>query len=255
MQTVALALQMYTLRDLAGYDMPGTLRSVAEIGYRYVELAGFGNLKSAGEFRKALDAARLKVCSAHVSLDDLESDLSRVMDDQDAVGNKAIVVPWLDERRRRDAAGYEQVADALNRIGAAIKPRGFTLAYHHHDFEFKTFGGRSGFDILFDRADRELVKAELDVYWAKVGGQDPVALIHRMGSRLPLLHLKDLAAGPEARFAEVGAGILDFPGILAAAARVGVQYGIVEEDDTYDTPPLTAVRTSLENLRQLGLKP
>jgi sugar phosphate isomerase/epimerase len=254
MQTIALSIQMYTLRDLAGYDMPGTLRSVAEIGYRQVELAGFGSLKSAGEVRKALDDAGLKVSGGHVGIEELESRLNYVMDEQDVLGNKTIIVPWLEERRRRDAAAYEQVADSLSRIGAAIQGRGFALAYHHHDFEFKSFGGRSGFDILFDRADRNLVKAELDVYWARRGGQDPVTLIHKMGSRVLLVHLKDLAAGAEGRFAPVGSGTLDFAGILAAAGKAGVRFGIVEQDDCYGEAPLAAVKRSFEYLRKLGMK-
>jgi len=251
MQTLALSVQLYTLRDLTGYDMPGTLRRVAEIGYTNVELAGFGNLKNARECRKALDDSGLKVSGAHVSIDELESDVGRVMDDQDVLGNKSVIVPWLNESRRRDAVGYEQVADSLTRIASAMQGRGFTLGYHNHDFEFNPVGGRTGFDILFERSDRNLVKTQLDVYWAKVGGHDPAAIIRKMGPRIVWLHLKDLAPGPEQRYAEVGRGILDFPGILKAAGDAGVKVGVVEQDGTYQTPPLEAIQTSLTNLRRL----
>jgi sugar phosphate isomerase/epimerase len=67
-----------------------------------------------------------------------------------------------------------------------------------------------------------------------------------------LLHLKDMAAGPDKKFAEVGTGILDFKPILAAAEKAGAQWGAVEQDNCYDTPPLEAIKTSLENLKKLG---
>jgi len=106
-------------------------------------------------------------------------------------------------------------------------------------------------DILLAAADANLVKLEVDTYWVAHGGEDPVRFIDRVGNRLALLHVKDMAAGPERRFAPVGTGTLDFRAILAAAQKVGVKWAIVEQDECYETPPIEAVRISFNNLKKI----
>ena len=93
--------------------------------------------------------------------------------------------------------------------------------------------------------------AEVDVYWVKNAGVDPVEQINKLGERVRLLHLKDLA-GADKKFAPVGTGSLDFKSILAAAEKQGVRYGIVEQDQSYNQSPLESIKTSLENLKKLG---
>jgi len=103
--------------------------------------------------------------------------------------------------------------------------------------------------ILWENTEADLVKAELDVYWLKHGKDDPAAYIRQLGRRVELVHLKDMAAGPEQKFAPVGTGILDFAGIFAASKEVGAKWGIVEQDDCYTTPPMEALRVSFEQLQ------
>ena len=124
------------------------------------------------------------------------------------------------------------------------------LAYHHHHFEFIKFDGQTGLDLLFQNTSPRHVKAELDTFWIKYGGEDPAGYIRHLGPRGTHLHLKDMT--PNRQFAEVGTGTLDFPAILSAASEAGVKWGIVEQDSTYGRPPLECLRTSLENLRRLG---
>jgi len=248
-----IALQLYTVRDLTATDFAGTMKKVAQIGYKAVEMAGYGNLKSAKDARKALDDSELKVCGMHAPLDQLEKNLDQVMDESEQLGNKNIICPWLNEDRRKDAAAWKQVAQSLNKIARAVHERGFEFAYHNHSFEFKQFDGVKAYDILWDNTDAHLVKAEVDVYWVQHGGEDPVARINKLGTRVLSLHLKDMARGEQKNFAEVGTGLLDFPAILAAAEKNHVQWGIVEQDNTYGKDPLAAVKTSLENLKKLGM--
>src|SRR3954451_21268995 len=131
-------------------------------------MAGDGNLKSAGEARKALDDAGLKVSGAHAPIEALEADAGKVMDESQTLGNTNIICPWMPEARRKDAAGWKQVAASLNKIGRACHERGFDFAYHNHSFEFQKFeGGKNGLDILFENSDPHLVRSEIDVYWVK----------------------------------------------------------------------------------------
>lgn len=247
-----ISLQLYTVRDLTSKDFAGTLKQVSDIGYRYVELAGYGNLKTAAEARKALDDAGLKVSGAHAPIDALEKDLNKVMDENEAVGNTHIICPWIGEDRRNDAAAWKAFGASLNKIGRAVHERGFDFAYHNHSFEYHQFDGKTGYDILWESTEPHLVLAEVDVYWVKHGGEDPVARINKLGERCAFLHLKDMAKGDEKKFAPVGTGILDFKAILEAAGKVGTKFGCVEQDNCYGMPPLESIKISFENLKKLG---
>jgi sugar phosphate isomerase/epimerase len=252
-QTIPLAVQLYTLRDQIAQDFAGTVKQVAQIGYAGVEMAGYGNLKTAVEAKRALDDVGLKIVGTHVGIEALEKDINRAFDEQHALNSPTVIIPWMPEERRADAAGWKRAAQSLSPIGAKCRERGLELCYHHHSFEFQKFNGKTGIDILLENAEPGLVKIELDVYWLKHGGEDPVKFIGRVGGRAPLVHLKDMAAGPERRFAPVGAGTLDFRSILTAMRESGARWAIVEQDQCYDTPPIEAVRTSFENLQRIGV--
>lgn len=253
MAKLPISLQLYTVRELTKVNFADTVKQVAKIGYAAVELAGFGNLTSAAEARKAVDDAGLKISSAHMGIDAMEKDLNKVFDDVQTLGTQFVVCPHLVEARRKDAAGWKQVAASLNKIGEACQKRGLVLAYHNHNFEFLQFDGKAALDILFGETDPKFVKSELDVYWVRKGGADPVTYINKLSNRLPLLHLKDMDHSADQKFAAVGTGVLDFKAILAAAQKANVQWYIVEQDSHYGTPPMDSVRTSFENLKKLGV--
>jgi sugar phosphate isomerase/epimerase len=246
------ALQLYTVRDLTAKDFAGTVKKVADIGYKFVELAGYGSAGNAKAARKALDDAGLKACSGHYAIEVLERNIQQVVEDAQTLGIDTLVCPFLVENRRKDAKGYEATAKVLETAGSLLHGHGLILCYHNHNFEFQKFGDKTGLDIIFENTAPHLVAAEVDVYWVQHAGSDPVAVIEKYGERVRLLHLKDMAAGPEKRFAPVGTGTLKFDAILAAAKKAGVRWGIVEQDQTYGTPPLEAIKASMENLKKLG---
>jgi sugar phosphate isomerase/epimerase len=252
MSELGNGVQLYTLRELTAKDMPGTLRKVAEIGYKAVELAGYGSLKRPQEVKKALDDAGLKAPAGHWSIEVLEKDVERIKEECQVFEMTHVVVPFIAEARRKDAAGWLSTAKLLDEISNRFHGIGVELAYHNHSFEFQQFDGKYGLDILWENTAPHLVKAEIDVYWVQHASVDPAAYIDKLGDRVKLLHLKDMAPGDEKRFAPVGTGIIDFKAILAAAEKHGVRWGFVEQDQTYDTPPLEAIRTSLQNLKKLG---
>ena len=252
MPTLPIACQLYTVRQLTQQDFAGTIREVAGIGFRAVELAGYGNLTSAGEVRKVLDDHGMAVVASHANLDALEKGLPRLLDDAATLGSPAIVLSFLPEGRRKDADGWKAAAFLLNQVGQACRDRGVELAYHHHHFEFQKFDGVFGLEILWRNTESAFLKAELDTFWLRYAGIDPVKYINRLGSRTTLIHLKDLRPGQPTRFGEIGTGILDFPAILTATQRAGVRWGIVEQDSTYERPPLESLRISFEHLSRLG---
>lgn len=250
-----IAAQLYTVRELTAIDFPGSLGKIAAIGYRYVELAGFGNLQSAADVKSALHLHRLTCCSSHFPIEQFEQHFDTVLADAELIGTRRLVVPWLAPERRTSADDWHRFAGVLNHVGKRCHDRGFQLAYHHHAFEFDQLDAQTPFDIVWSQTDPRFLKAELDVYWLAFAGQDPVDWIKRLSDRVTLIHLKDMSNTPERRFAEVGAGILDFAGILEAARSVGTGWGIVEQDNTYGRPPIESLRISFDNLRQLMPSP
>jgi sugar phosphate isomerase/epimerase len=245
-----VALQMYTVRDEAQKDFPATLKAVAEMGYPAIQLAGTFGL-SARELRKILDDLGLRVAGAHVGLDALEGQLEQEMTYHLEVGTIDLVVPALPQSRRADKEGYRQVADSMNSMGHRLKDARMRLSYHNHAFEFERFDGQYALDLLLGWCDPELVKWEPDVYWIKVGGEDPAAYIRKYTGRCPLIHLKDMTADESRTFAEVGEGILDWPPILEASEENGAEWYVVEQD-RWARPSLEAAKLSLRHLREWG---
>ena len=146
----------------------------------------------------------LKVSSAHVPIEALESSLDKALDEQQDLGNGHVIVPYLGDDRR-NKAGYLALAASLNKIAAACAKRQMTLSYHNHDFEFTDYDGTTGLDLIWQHTDAKLVTCELDCYWARFAGVDPATYVRTLGSRVKFLHLKDME--PTARkFAPVGDG-------------------------------------------------
>jgi sugar phosphate isomerase/epimerase len=139
----------------------------------------------------------------------------------------------------------------MNRIGARCKAMGARLSYHNHAFEYVSFDGQLGIDLMLGACDPSLVSFEPDVYWIKVGKADPAAYIRKYSGRTPIIHLKDMTAGPTPTYAEVGEGIIDFSPIFAASEASGAEWYVVEQDFCA-RPALESAKVSLGHLRDWG---
>jgi sugar phosphate isomerase/epimerase len=232
MRVDQIGLQLYTVRRPAADDLEGTLRAVADAGFRDVELAGLPD-RSPHELRSQLDAAGLRSIAAHVSLDAFRADLGGTLDWLEALACPRAVIPWLSAIERSSADRVRLVARELAGIADATEQRSIRLAYHNHDFEFAPIDGTSMWQLLVESLPPS-VDFELDVYWATVAGRHPVELIEQLGPRVRLLHMKDRAAGPGGADAPAGQGSLDWAGIVAAARDAGVDWYIVEQDEPSD---------------------
>lgn len=246
--TPGIALQLYTVRDLAKTDFRGTLARVREIGYPAVQLAGYGGLAAAA-LKRHLDDLGLAVAGSHIAWDRLATALDEEISINREVDNLDIVCPVLPSAYRADEAGYQAAAVELNRWGRRCRDAGARLSYHNHAFEFEPIGARSGMAILLSETDPSLVAWEPDVYWIAFAGEDPATWIKRYAARCPLIHLKDMTPAPERTFAEVGEGTLDFEPVFRAASAA--EWYIVEQD-TCARPPLESAAISFRNLRDWG---
>jgi sugar phosphate isomerase/epimerase len=221
-----ISIQLYSLRREARHDFADVIRRLGEIGYVGVEPAGLHDLTPA-EFRRQVEDAGMVMSAAHVALPTRET-VDAILDEQEAIGNRDLVVAFLPEDRFADADAVQRVADDLNQANEWVSGRGMRLGYHNHWWEYQVrLGGRTAHEHLFDQLD-DGVFAEVDTYWARVGGVDPVTAVERLGTRARMLHLKD---GPgedtEALNTAVGEGALDMPAISAASHA---EWHVVELD-------------------------
>ncbi|GGF30562.1 sugar phosphate isomerase [Halobacillus andaensis] len=245
MNTIPVAVQLYTLREETEKDFEGTLRKVAELGFDGVEFAGLGDY-TASEMKELLDDIGLRAASSHVPLEQIKNNLTQVIEVQKILGSKYIVCPYFEPQNEND---YHQLIDVLKRAGEMCRLEGMKLCYHNHDFELKKQSdGRTALEMIFEETDPLDVKAEFDIYWLKKAGEDPIEWIKRYDRRTPLLHLKDMTTDEEQFFAELGTGGLDLDSVLSLGEQADVQWWVVEQDESRKTP-LESLEISMNYLK------
>jgi sugar phosphate isomerase/epimerase len=232
MRNDQIAIQLYTLRRLAALDLPGTLRAVADVGYRSVELAGLPETRP-GVLARLLDETGLRVMGSHEGIELLRENPGAVADRLAEVGCPRVIVPWMPEAERRTADDVRRFAAELGELSGTFAARGMRLGYHNHSFEFAPLEDTTVWAVLLAELPPE-VELELDVYWVSVGGRDPVAETRAAGERVRMIHAKDRAAGAEPHDVPAGEGILPFGEIVAAADAVGVEWYVAELDEPGD---------------------
>jgi sugar phosphate isomerase/epimerase len=260
-----LGLQLYTIRDAMALDVPGSLKKVADLGYKYLELAGYSQSKFYGyepvEFKKLVEDMGMIILSSHTEVEaaGITLDNAHIMaEDHAKLGVKYCVQPWVVPEARTTIASYQKMVAEWNKVGEMMKEHGIQFAYHNHNFEFDTVEGKIPFfDVFMVELDKELVTMELDLFWTTKAGQNPVDLFKRYPGRFQLFHMKDMFTNEApfyttdgvVDFAPVGAGVMNFKEILDAREIAGVKYLIVEQDSTKDGLPFDALKTSITNLK------
>ncbi|WP_434643473.1 sugar phosphate isomerase/epimerase family protein [Thermoanaerobacterium thermosaccharolyticum] len=240
-----LSLQLYTVRNELKDDFIGTLEKVAEVGYKGVEFAGYGGLK-ASELKKHLERLGLTPTGSHIGLEILKNRLDEEIEYNLEIGNKYIVCPWNKYETKDD---FIEASKLFNEIGEKCRNKGIIFCYHNHNHEFVKFDDEYGLDLIYENADSEFLKAEIDTYWVKYAGEDPVKYIKKYSGRVPLVHLKDMESDTR-DFAEIGEGTMNIKDIISASIEVGVEWFIVEQD-ICKRPPLESAEISFNNIKKM----
>lgn len=244
-----IGIQLYTVRSLTEKDLEGTLASLAKIGYKEVEFAGYFG-RTPAQVRAMLKANKLTSPSTHIPLPANDDAWKKSCDDAKAIGHEWVVVPWLMENQRPVGDAWGGLADRFNALAKIAKSHGLKFAYHNHDFEFAKVGNATALDLLLARTDPKLVDFEMDLYWVYKGGGDPLDFFKRYPHRFPLLHVKDATAAPARDMVDVGSGSIDFRKIFAKSAASGQKHIYVEHDNPKD--PLATATASYKHLAALS---
>jgi sugar phosphate isomerase/epimerase len=248
-----LGIQLFMVGADLQADVPDTLKKIRAIGYQHVESFSLAGL-TAPQFRKALDDAGLKCRSSHLMFGG--GDFGPLFAQANALGAKyavsSILLPFNEQIQMNEIVGklsqltlddFKQMAAKANQIGKKAKEAGLQYAYHNHNFEFKDYGGQTGYDLLLKETDPDLVKLELDCGWMTIGGHDPIAYFKKYPDRYRLMHAKDFVAltptsntldpAKHPAITEVGSGKIDWPPIVAAARAAGVEFYYVDHDPPF----------------------
>lgn len=268
----AIGIQLYTVRNETKKDLLGTLKSLSEIGFREVEMAGYYD-KSAKELRSLLMDLNLEPTSTHQGMTDLLKDTQKKIDYVAELGVKYLIVPFpaVPDNRfdnvPRDAPkniansmtldDWKWMAEQLNKVGEMSKKAGIITGYHNHNLEFRTIDGVVAYDQLLKSTDPSLVTMELDIAWVVAAGFDPVAYLKNHAERIALLHVKDVKKDiktvvdvVETETTEVGSGKVDWKSLFAACNPKYLKRYYYEQED-WDGPVLDAAKVSFDYLSTL----
>jgi sugar phosphate isomerase/epimerase len=263
----APGLQLYTLGTKLDEDLDGSLKKIAEIGYKHLESAssrkgGYYGLK-AKEFAAKVKEAGMSWEAHHASgapykprtnpdgtvrtmppTKNLRENYQEIVDEVAEAGLRFLVCPStpidnLDE--------INKSIETFNRTGEACKKAGIVFAFHNHTKEFENVDSKLPYDMFLTQVPADLMKMELDLAWATKAGIDPVELFKKNPGRFPLWHVKDL--DKEQKPAAVGTGSVDFKRIFANAELAGLKNYFVEQDQA--PVPFENIATSINNLKTL----
>jgi len=245
---IPIALQTYTLRDDMEHDFDGTLRYIADIGYRGIEVGGLYQ-KQPSELAQAAKDLGLSITSNHGALPTAES-LNEALDLQTALGSTRLVNGFgPDDVKTVD--GCKSAAGKLQAAADLLKPHGITVHVHNHFWEFQPVAdGRYPLDVML--AEAPGIFSELDLYWVAYAGADPAEVIARYPSRMELVHVKDGMVGGGYRFKALGTGQVDLPAAIQALDPAVTQWLVVEQDAS-DGDMRQDVKTSHDYLISHGL--
>ena len=274
MSNLKVGLQLYSVRDYMEKDFEGTLKKVKEIGYDYVEMAGYFG-KTAEEIRAILDKYELKCISVHQRLDFYKEKQTEAINFIKKLGAQYYTIPWFEKEKLYN--DLENTIREFSDAGKVLKENGLELLYHNHDFEFVKVGNELVIDIIYSTVDKEYLNPEFDTCWVKYAGYEPTEYLEKYRGRIRVVHIKDFYAekmcgdpvyglidGEENEmqvnqkeqnkfeFRPVGDGIQDIKAIVEKSIEVGAEAIIVEQDDWYDGDSLEFAEKSRKYLKSLG---
>jgi sugar phosphate isomerase/epimerase len=233
-----LGLQLYSLRGDFSKDVPGTMAKVRAFGFKYVELAGTYNL-TVEQMLALLKANELTAVSGHFSYDMYRTNAEAVAHQAMALGLKYAGTAWIPHQGEFDEKEARAAAEVFNKAGKVLAEHGIKFFYHTHGYEFQPYKDGTLFDLMMAETNPKWVRYQMDTFWIVHPNQDPVALLNKYGSRFELMHVKDMKHGTERNLtgksnvnndAEIGKGVMNWPGILAAAKKAGVKWYFIEDE-------------------------
>jgi sugar phosphate isomerase/epimerase len=241
--------QLYPVRDLVMKDFPATLKQIAAMGYRTVEMcspAGYREFKALGdmkpgELRDAIQSAGLKCESCHFGFSELKQHLDERIAWAKGAGLSQMILASFGLPATATLDEWTRAADELNKIGEQVQKAGMQLGFHNHDGEFKELDGTLIYDRLMKTFDPKLVKSQFQVSVIHLGFEAATYFKKYPGQFLSL-HLQDYSSAEKKQVA-IGSGDVKWKELFAAAKPAGVKNYFVEMNLEFMSPSITYLKT------------
>jgi sugar phosphate isomerase/epimerase len=246
--TAKVGLMLYTLRRECDDDLERTLGAVADLGYEGVELFSLHG-REPELVRRSLDRLGLVAAGRHAGLDELEARLPELARELAILGTDRVAISWIEPPRARDDA--QALVERIAAVADRAQRLDLRLGFHNHASELRPLDGNGDtFLGLLRRLPPELLWLELDLGWAWEAGVDPAELLLRTAGRCPLVHVKDFRSRGGTAHCPVGDGAVGYERVLPAAVSAGVEWLLVEQDET-DGLGFRAVARSFGAVRRI----
>lgn len=257
----SVGIQLWTLRDSLPKDVKGVLAQVGKAGFTEVETYGYSSTNgffgtSAKEFQAILKDNGLKATSNHFDFNgyikDSKTDtLNSYIETAHILGSEYVTIPYvIQELRGKSVDDYKKLAAGINKVGEICHSDGLKLAYHNHDFEFIKYENTTGYEVLLNETDKNLVDFEMDLYWVVRSGNDPLQLFKDHPGRFKMWHVKDMDKVNQDFNAEIGSGKIDFKSIFAQAKQSGMERFFLEHESNYIPNPIESMKTSFDYINK-----
>ncbi len=234
-----IALQMYSLRNEMKVDPVKYLHMIPEMGIYNLEGGGGYGLSDA-EYAAILKENGLKTIGVGADYNQLTRDLSPIIENAKKAGAAYATCYWIPHAEGPISLDEIKVATALfNQAGKTLAEEGITLLYHPHGYEFVKDQGQVPMEYMLKNAEN--FAFNLDVFWVKMGGGDPLKIMKKYPGKFPILHLKDRAKGTSGRpdgrgdvetNVVLGTGDIDIAGIIKEAKKQGTAYLTIEDESS-----------------------
>ena len=245
-----IGAQFYTVRSLCQTleGLSDTLKKVADIGYRIVQLSATCPY-DAEWMKRQLAMNGLRCVLTHTPVPRLTGETEQVIREHEVIGCAHIGLGYYSfDPEKGDT--YEKFMETYTPVAREIAGAGRMFMYHNHDQEFKKLDGKLIIEKLAEDFAPDRMGFTLDTYWVQVGGGDPAQWLERLSGRIPVIHLKDCAYGR--KMSVVGEGNINFDRVFEKAEAGGTKYMMVEQDDCGGEDPLECLRRSYRYLRSRG---
>jgi sugar phosphate isomerase/epimerase len=243
----SIGIQLYTVKELFEKDVMGTLKLVADTGFKEVEAYGYDYGKIFGvsysDFAAEVKRLGMKVVSGHYGTGQSTpekvgtpvNEWERSVNDAKAAGQEYTAIAWLDGSEYSSLDALKRTCEIMNKAGEISKQYDVRMAYHNHAFEFGKVEEQVIYDVMLKELDPSLVAMEMDIYWVVFAGQDPLTYFKNYPGRFELWHVKDMDKADRTKNSDVGSGTIDFKPIFAEAGQSGMKHFFLEQE--YFTGP------------------
>ena len=253
-----IGLQLYSLRNEIPKDVPGSMALISSWGIKEIEGGGSYNM-TMDDYKALLKKNKLKMVSIGADFSELEKDPAAVAAKAKQFGAKYVMCAWIPHKGTDfTLADSEKAIAVFNKAGKVLAEAGITFCYHPHGYEFRPHENGTLFDLMAKKMDPKYANFEMDVFWVKHPGQDPVALLKKYPNRFPLMHLKDRRPGTEGnQFGTaddetnvvLGAGDVGIAAIMKVARQYGVKHFFIEDESMHAVHQIPQSLTFLKSLK------